>query len=194
MSRTPKAPRASSGVSSLRTSPAHRLMGSPPGLSFNTTLDRVESRQVYAGSLDVSLLEKSPARSQMWQSPKSLIHFGDLLNGSGISEALEEAERLRLQNIIIRSAEKRLCWAEFRDIKRQNQLEQSSQLSEELQIRRLQGNRSKAEAENAARQQREEEVTWRQKQAQEEKRARALKRAEEWARNQDDLQRSVGPT
>lgn len=194
MSRTPKVPRASSGVSSLRTSPAHRLMASPPGLSFNTTLDRIESRPVYAGSLDVSLLENSPAPSQVWQSPKSIIHFGDLLNGSGISEALEEAERLRQQNIIIRSAEKRLCWAEFRDLKRQNQLEQSSHLSEELQTRRLQGNRSRAEAERAARQQREEEVAWRQKQAQESKRARELKREEERTRNQDDLQRSVGPT
>lgn len=178
----------------MRTSPAHRQVGSPPGFSFNTTLDRLESRPVFAGLLDVSLLEKSPARSQVWQSPKSLIHFGDLLNGSGIVEALEETERLRLQNIIIRSAEKRLCWEEIREIKRKSQLDQSIQLSEELQARREQENRSRAEAERAARRQREEEIIWNQKQAKEEKRAKALKREAERTRVHDDLQRSVVPT
>lgn len=175
----------------MRTSPAHRLVGSPPGLSFNTTLDRLESRPVFAGSLDVSLLDKSPARSQVWQSPKSLIHFGDLLNGSGIVEALEETERLRLQNIIIRSAEKRLRWEELREIKRKSQLDQSTQLRDELQARRLQEYRSRTEAERAARQQREEEITWSQKQAKEEKRAKALKNEAEKTRAHDDLQRSV---
>ena len=150
---------------------------------------------MFARSVDPNLLNstlgKSTGKAQGWQSPKGLLCFSDLLQGSGLPEALEEVERLRQQNIIIRSAEKRLCWAERRELRHKADLDESVELTQELHSRRLQANRSRSDSETAARLQREAEAAWRHQQAVEDRRVRALRKAEEQRRAQDDLQRSV---
>ena len=202
MSRTPKlgaGPRTSTSAS-MRTSPRNAPIhqATPKGnstLSLNTTIDRLGlGRPVFSGSLDVSLLEmKSPSASdsRAWQSPKSTIYFADLLSGSGVEDALEEAERLRQQNIIIKSQEKRLLWSERRDIKRKSQLDESVEMTRAIVERRNLSNRSRAEAEKVTKREKEEAAAWRLAKLMDEKRVREAKLMELKAREKDDLDRSV---